>query len=320
MGYSYSSAAVAVSVLVVALAAAASGQLSTTFYASSCPTALSTIRSAVNAAVAREPRMGASLLRLHFHDCFVQGCDASILLADNATFRGEQGAFPNVNSLRGFEVISSIKMQLEASCRQTVSCADILAVAARDSVVALGGPSYPVELGRRDGMTTNQTMANTNLHPPTTDLGNFVTSFAGKGLSPTDLVVLTGAHTVGVAQCTNFRSRLYGESNINAPFAASLRASCPQAGGDTNLAPLDSTPNAFDNAFFTDLIAGRGLLHSDQELYRGDGSGTDALVRVYAANPARFNADFAAAMVRMGAIRPLTGTQGEIRLNCSRVN
>lgn len=72
MGYSYSSAAVAVSVLVVALAAAASGQLSTTFYASSCPTALSTIRSAVNAAVAREPRMGASLLRLHFHDCFVQ--------------------------------------------------------------------------------------------------------------------------------------------------------------------------------------------------------------------------------------------------------
>nr|ABF95842.1 Peroxidase 2 precursor, putative, expressed [Oryza sativa Japonica Group] len=192
MGYSYSSAAVAVSVLVVALAAAASGQLSTTFYASSCPTALSTIRSAVNAAVAREPRMGASLLRLHFHDCFVQGCDASILLADNATFRGEQGAFPNVNSLRGFEVISSIKMQLEASCRQTVSCADILAVAARDSVVALGGPSYPVELGRRDGMTTNQTMANTNLHPPTTDLGNFVTSFAGKGLSPTDLVVLTG--------------------------------------------------------------------------------------------------------------------------------
>lgn len=169
-------------------------------------------------------------------------------------------------------------------------------------------------------MTTNQTMANTNLHPPTTDLGNFVTSFAGKGLSPTDLVVLTGAHTVGVAQCTNFRSRLYGESNINAPFAASLRASCPQAGGDTNLAPLDSTPNAFDNAFFTDLIAGRGLLHSDQELYRGDGSGTDALVRVYAANPARFNADFAAAMVRMGAIRPLTGTQGEIRLNCSRVN
>ncbi|EEE59027.1 hypothetical protein OsJ_10774 [Oryza sativa Japonica Group] len=265
MGYSYSSAAVAVSVLVVALAAAASGQLSTTFYASSCPTALSTIRSAVNAAVAREPRMGASLLRLHFHDCFVQGCDASILLADNATFRGEQGAFPNVNSLRGFEVISSIKMQLEASCRQTVSCADILAVAARDSVVALGGPSYPVELGRRDGMTTNQTMANTNLHPPTTDLGNFVTSFAGKGLSPTDLVVLTA-----VVQQQEAATFFLGD------------------GG--------------------------------QELYRGDGSGTDALVRVYAANPARFNADFAAAMVRMGAIRPLTGTQGEIRLNCSRVN
>jgi len=51
--------------------AIASSQLSSDFYATSCPTALSTIKSAVKSAVSKERRMGASLLRLHFHDCFV---------------------------------------------------------------------------------------------------------------------------------------------------------------------------------------------------------------------------------------------------------
>lgn len=48
-----------------------SAQLSANFYASSCPNALSIIRTAVNSAVSSEARMGASLVRLHFHDCFV---------------------------------------------------------------------------------------------------------------------------------------------------------------------------------------------------------------------------------------------------------
>jgi peroxidase len=66
-----------------------------------------------------------------------QGCDASVLLNDTTTFKGEQGANPNVASIRGFGVIDDIKARVEALCPQTVSCADILAVAARDSVVAV---------------------------------------------------------------------------------------------------------------------------------------------------------------------------------------
>jgi hypothetical protein len=65
--------------LLVALASAASAQLSSTFYDTSCPSALSTIKSAVTAAVAQEARIGASLLRLHFHDCFVQASIPSSL-------------------------------------------------------------------------------------------------------------------------------------------------------------------------------------------------------------------------------------------------
>lgn len=68
-----------------------------------------------------------------------QGCDGSILLDDSETIDSEKNANPNANnSARGFEVIDEIKREVDALCgRPLVSCADILAVAARDSVVAV---------------------------------------------------------------------------------------------------------------------------------------------------------------------------------------
>uniref|UniRef100_A0A2P2LJ98 peroxidase n=1 Tax=Rhizophora mucronata TaxID=61149 RepID=A0A2P2LJ98_RHIMU len=112
-----------------------SAQLSTTFYSKCCPKLFSTVRSVVQSAVSKERRMGASLVRLFFHDCFVNGCDGSILLADTATFIGEQTAGPNNNSLRGFAVIDRIKSEVEKVCPGVVSCADIIAIAARESTV-----------------------------------------------------------------------------------------------------------------------------------------------------------------------------------------
>jgi len=53
------------------LVGVASAQLASNFYGTSCPSVLSVIKSAVDSAVSNEARMGASLLRLHFHDCFV---------------------------------------------------------------------------------------------------------------------------------------------------------------------------------------------------------------------------------------------------------
>lgn len=64
----------------------------------------------------------------------LQGCDGSVLLDSSEGMVSEKHAGPNINSLRGFEVIDRIKYNLEEACPCTVSCADILTLAARDSV------------------------------------------------------------------------------------------------------------------------------------------------------------------------------------------
>ncbi|KAL0709221.1 hypothetical protein Bca4012_016199 [Brassica carinata] len=110
-------------------------QLRADFYSKSCPGLDSVVRTAVNFATSVNHRMGASLLRLFYLDCFVNRCAASILLDDTSSFTGEQNAASNRNSARGFNVIDNIKSAVELVCPGVVSCADILAIAARDSVV-----------------------------------------------------------------------------------------------------------------------------------------------------------------------------------------
>ncbi|XP_057835274.1 peroxidase 4 [Cryptomeria japonica] len=294
-------------------------QLSANFYAKSCPQLLSTVKAAVKKAVANEKRMGASLLRLHFHDCFVNGCDGSILLDDSSTLTGEKTAVPNLNSARGFDVIDNIKTQVEKVCSGVVSCADILTIAARDSVVELGGPSWTVPLGRRDSRTASKSGANNNIPPPTSSLSNLMSKFQAQGLSTKEMVALAGGHTIGQARCTSFRAHIYNDSNIVKTYATSLQAKCPRSGGDNNLSPLDlQTPTVFENNYYKNLQAQKGLLHSDQELFNG--GSTDSQVKTYSSNQNAFFNDFAAAMVKMGNIKPLTGSSGEIRKNCRKPN
>ncbi|XP_008233849.1 PREDICTED: peroxidase 4-like [Prunus mume] len=296
------------------------GKLTPKFYSSKCPKALSIVQEEVVAAIKNETRIGASLLRLHFHDCFVNGCDASVLLDDTSSFVGEKTAAPNNNSIRGFEVVDHIKAKLEKACPGVVSCADLLALAARDSVVYLGGPSWKVRLGRRDSTTASRSAANTSIPPPTSNISSLISNFAAQNLSLRDLVALSGSHTIGLARCTSFRSRIYNESTIDAAFAKSLQGSCPLSGNDDNLANLDlQTPTHFDNLYYKNLLKVKGLLHSDQELFNGTSS-ADKLVKIYANNTFAFFKHFAKAMINMGNIEPLTGSQGEIRTNCRKVN
>ncbi|KAK4708696.1 hypothetical protein R3W88_029621 [Solanum pinnatisectum] len=271
-------------------------QLSSTFYNRTCPNALNTIRTSVRQAISRERRMVASLIRLHFHDCFVQGCDASILLDETPTIVSEKTALPNLGSVRGYGIIEDAKREVEKTCPGVVSCANIHAV---------GGPSWTVKLGRRDSTTASHTLTETDLHGPFDPLSRLISAFANKGLSTRDMVALSGQ-----AQCFLFRDRLYSNgTNIDTGFASTRRRRCPQEDQNGNLAPLDLvTPNQLVNNYFKNLRQRKGLLQSDQVLLK------------YSNSPGAFAADFAAAMVKMGDISPLTGENGIIRSVCGAIN
>ncbi|URD81410.1 Peroxidase, partial [Musa troglodytarum] len=188
---------------------------------------------------------------MHFHDCFVRD------------------APPNNPSMRGFEVIDAAKAAVEASCPSTVSCADIIAFAARDSAYLAGGIDYPVPAGRLTG----------------------------------------GSHSIGRAHCTAFARRLYNfnathpqDPSMDPAFAAYLKSRCSPATVD------------FTSKDPTTLPLDAGLLFSDQTLQAS--RLTARLVRLDAKLGSVWAAKFAAAMVRMGHIEVLTGSQGEIRKMC----
>ncbi|CAL9105213.1 unnamed protein product [Musa textilis] len=96
-------------------------QLSSTFYASSCSNVSAVVRNVVQQAQSSDVRIVASLLRLHFHDCFVNGCDGSILLDNSDSIQSEKDALPNKNSVRGFDVVDDIKTAVENVCPGVVS-------------------------------------------------------------------------------------------------------------------------------------------------------------------------------------------------------
>ncbi|KAL3641879.1 Peroxidase 40 [Castilleja foliolosa] len=294
-------------------------------YLNSCPEAEPIVFSWVEKAVYDDPRMAASLLRLHFHDCFVNGCDASVLLDDTLGLVGEKTAAPNANSLRGFEVIDAIKADLEYVCPQTVSCADILAIAARDSVVLSGGPGWEVEMGRKDSLSASKAAANNNIPGPNSDLTTLLSRFQNLGLSLQDMIALSGAHTLGKARCSTFIARLNNINNniisndpdINLEFVQSLQQLYSQSNVNTTLVDLDhTTPTTFDNEYYVNLVSGEGLLGSDQELLKEAARG---ITELYADDVDVFFEDFRRAMLKMGRIGN-GGVSGEIRRNCRVVN
>ncbi|CAM6119920.1 unnamed protein product [Calypogeia fissa] len=318
-------AVVAIIVVTVAFGAlSGSAQLSPGYYGAKCLLLEPTVRFVFERAKRSDPRIGASLLRMHFHDCFVQGCDASITLVDTPTFTGEQTAVPNDNSIRGFDVLENIKAAVEFVCPNTVSCADILALVARIAVVSDGGPFWTVEFGRRDSTTACFSCANTQIPSPFQNVAGLTQDFVNKGLSETDMVALSGAHTFGKAHCGLITNRLGTEGSpapdqsLNPTYRQILLNECTSASVLVNLDV--TTPTQFDNAYYTNLKVGKGLLGSDQTLFSEGDALSTRLVNLYSLNPAAFGFQFAVSMIKMGRITPLTGTQGQIRKQCSVVN
>ncbi|KAE8700195.1 Cationic peroxidase 2 [Hibiscus syriacus] len=195
------------------------------FYSSSCPKAEAVVRSIVESHFNNDPPVAAGLLRLHFHDCFVQvtlfffliycggsvtdhmtsvqGCDSSVLISGSSS---ERSALPNLG-LRGFKVIDDAKTQLESLCPGVVSCADILALAARDAVDLIDGPSWTVPTGRRDGRVSSSSQAS-SLPSPLGSIAAQRQKFAAKGLDDKDLVTLVGVILSSCFTCLFYFPRI----------------------------------------------------------------------------------------------------------------
>ncbi|CAM0913586.1 unnamed protein product [Alopecurus aequalis] len=319
--------------LVVALAVAglATGglaQLQSGFYKGKCGAndVEAIVQGIVKARFGIDAAIVANLLRLQFHECGVNGCDGGLLIDGPGS---EKTAMPNQSlNLKAFDLIAAIKTELEKWCPGVVSCSDIEILATRDAVGLAGGQRYAVRTGRRD--TRQSRATDVNIPGPESTVAQATAFFGTLGLSQMDMVLLLGAHTVGTTQCSLIKStRLYnyaGRSGATDPSLDPYYAFvyktyvCPnQASSDNNVVFLDDQSSALkvDNSFYKMLQKHRGVLSIDQNLY-GDGS-TKWMVDMLA-NTNNFSWLFPAALVKLGEVNVLTGTQGEIRKVCNRFN
>ncbi|XP_021716333.1 cationic peroxidase 2-like [Chenopodium quinoa] len=261
----------------------------------------------------------ADLIRLQFHDCFVRGCDASILLEGEDT---EKTARNNL-SVDGYDIIEDAKVALDKYCPGVVSCADIIVLAARAATYLGGAEWYAVETGRKDGRTS---LASDAKQLPRRDIPipAAVDLFASFGLDTHDFVYLLGCHTVGTAHCENIEDRLYNfnggaDPTMNSDLASSLKMKCPRNANSTEEAFLDQTYGSefvLDNAYFKRIIEGKGILKVDQELAL-DPLTKDIVIQT-AADETIFRTRIGPSMRKMGLIGVLT--EGEVRIGtCKKV-
>ncbi|KAJ4878866.1 Peroxidase 1 [Raphanus sativus] len=286
------------------------GDLDLDYYRFRCPQMESIVHRVTFQYVSRRPTLAAALLRMHFHDCFVR-------------VNAERDAPPNL-SLRGYEVVDAVKSALERKCPGVVSCADVLALVARDAVAVIRGPWWPVPLGRRDGRISR--LSEANLPSPFADVKTLKKNFLVKGLNSKDLVVLSGAHTIGVSSCGLISSRIHNftgrgdfDPAMDPSYVRALKKRCKPTDVRT---PVDMDPGSarkFDSHYFNIVAQKKGLFISDSALLN------DFVTKRYiqtqvVTRGASFERDFSDSMVKLGFIQILTGRKGEIRRRCAFVN
>lgn len=127
-----------------------------------------------------------------------------------------------------------------------------------------GGPSFSVELGRRDGLISQASRVAENIPEPSFNLTQLTTIFAKNNLSQTDMIALSGAHTLGVSHCTRIADRLYGfppDPYLDKNYKGQLMLKCPQTAPTDGVVTMDSTPLTFDNLYYKSLKERKGLLY-----------------------------------------------------------
>ncbi|EYU29642.1 hypothetical protein MIMGU_mgv11b014936mg, partial [Erythranthe guttata] len=133
-------------------------------------------------------------------------------------------------------------------------------------------------------------------------------------------------HTLGFSHCTQITNRLYNFSpgtpvdpTLNRQYATQLQGMCPRNVDPRVAIDMDPTsPRIFDNAYFQNLVQGKGLFTSDQVLFTDSRSRNT--VTTWASNSQAFNAAFIQAITKLGRVGVKTGGNGNIRFDCGRFN
>ncbi|BFI15241.1 peroxidase [Marchantia polymorpha subsp. ruderalis] len=292
--------------------------LSEDFYEKTCPQAASNVDAYVTKFLRKDRNFAGAFNRLQFHDCW----------AGNSTQTNQAEREAHVNfGLRGVAEVDQIKAALEHSCPGVVSCADILIMVARDATAKVGGPTWPVAMGRRDGVNSTSLMADSNLPFPVLNFSGLVANLAAKGFNAREMITLSGAHTIGRTHCNGILPHLYNftgkddatgtDPAMNKNFAVFLKKHCPQ-GNTTNTIFIDSTAITFDRAYYKSVLQGKGIFITDAALITNPAG--KKVVTTFSKPGSTFFTEFAAGMVKMGNLGVLTGTEGAIRRTCQFVN
>ena len=303
-------------------------QLTTNYYQKTCPKFYDIVRKAVTDKQLSTPTTAGATLRLFFHDCMVGGCDASVLVTSDSFNKAERDAAVNLPlSGDGFDAVARAKGALELECPGIASCADTLAAAAHNLVIAAGGPAFELRLGRKDSLESKATDPENQFPLPTMSMSEVIKIFTSKGFSVQEMVALVGAHTIGLSHCNQFSQRLFKfnkSSDIdpayNPDYAAGLKKLCQNYTKDPSMSAFNDviTPTKFDNMYYKNLRKGMGLLATDSAMF--DDSRSRPFVDRYADDEKKFFQDFARAMEKLSVLQVKTEGKGEVRSRCDSFN
>ncbi len=144
-----------------------------------------------------------------------------------------------------------------------ITFADLIAVCTKIALEKLGGPKLEIALGRIDALAAGERMKTPHVNFTIDEL---ISAFQKMGLDEKDLVVLSGAHTVGVQ----------------------------------NKIAFTESPYEFDNSYFQNLLdseLSKNLIDTDRVLLKS--STTLQLVLDYASDKELFLKDFKASMEKL---------------------
>ncbi|CAL9057752.1 unnamed protein product [Musa banksii] len=299
------------------------GGLKLNYYSKSCPRAEEIVKREVVKLYNEHGNTAVSWVRNLFHDCMVESCDASLLLETTDSLISEQSADRSFG-MRNFKYVARIKEALEKECPATVSCADIIALSAREGVVMLGGPFIPMRTGRRDSKESHADVIDKDIPNHNDSISLVLSRFRSIGIDAERTVALLGAHSVGRVHCVNLVGRLYPtvDPTIDPEYAKYLLGRCPSPNPDPEAVLYSrndrETPMIIDNMYYKNLLHHKGLLKVDQQLVSYPS--TAQFVKLMAADNSYFYDQFSKALLLLSENNPLTGNKGEVRKDCRYVN